>query len=106
MNPISFTPEPIVAEQLETLSQITQRPPATLINELIAGTLSQAIESRDADMVSHFMGSPYPSREKAEAAAANYNALVRTARLLHTPKANVAQDETEFCIEFVSQAAT
>jgi hypothetical protein len=104
MEPILFDPEPAVANALAELTRITQMPLATLVGKLIRGTLSQSIESRDADLISEFIqGTTYPSQERAEAAAENFNRFVEESHLLHTPKATVANDEEGFWIEFVHQ---
>jgi hypothetical protein len=78
MSKLTFTPEPEIAEQLQELARITQRPLADLLNDLIKGTLGQIIEGKDVDLLCLCLdGVAYPDRSQAEAAAENYNALNR-----------------------------
>lgn len=73
---ITFTPKPIIAEQLQELSRITLRPIGELINDLLDSPLEQIIEQQDTDYMRLVLdGVVYPNHSQAEAVAENYNEL-------------------------------
>jgi hypothetical protein len=50
MKNLTFTPEPVIAEQLQELARITQRPIGDLINDLLDSPLDQMLgEQQDTD---------------------------------------------------------
>jgi DNA-binding protein Fis len=75
----TFTPEPLIAEQLQELARITQRPVSDLINDLLSSPLNQMIGDRDTDFMRLVLDDvEYPDHATAEAIAEAYNAINRT----------------------------
>lgn len=76
---ITFTPEPEIAEQLQELSRITQRPVGDLINDILDSPLDQMLgEQQDTGYMQLVIeGVVYSDRSQAEAVAENYNAINR-----------------------------
>src|SRR5271165_5969773 len=73
---LTFTPEPIIAEQLQELSRITQRPIGDLINDLLASPLDQMIEDQDTDYMRLVLeGVVYDDASQAKAVAENINTI-------------------------------
>jgi hypothetical protein len=85
MKSLTFTPEPIIAEQLQELARITQRPIGDLINDILDSPLDQMLgEQQDTDYMQLVIaGVVYSDRAQAEAVAENYNALERA--IVHAP---------------------
>jgi hypothetical protein len=79
MKNLTFTPEPVIAEQLQELARITQRPIGDLINDLLDSPLDQMLgEQQDTDYMRLVLEDVvYPDRSQAEIVAENYNALNR-----------------------------
>jgi hypothetical protein len=76
---LTFEPTETVAEQLQELVRITQRPISDLINDLLDSPLDQMLgEQQDTDYMRLVLeGVVYTDRSQAEAVAENYNALNR-----------------------------
>lgn len=73
---ITFTPEPIIAEQLQELSRITQRPIGELINDILAPALDQMIEQQDTSYMQLVLdGVEYDDATTVAAVAENYNSI-------------------------------
>ena len=99
MKNLTFTPEPIIAEQLQELSRITQRPIGDLINDLLDSPLEQIIEQQDTDYMRLVLdGAVYDDASQTKAVAENYNALnratVREHGQFHVRTAKVGDDCT------------
>ena len=77
MKNLNFTSEPIIAEQLQELSRITQRPIGDLINDRLDSPLEQMLgEQQDTDYMRLVLdGVVYDDASQTKAVAENYNAL-------------------------------
>lgn len=106
MKNLTFTPEPIIAEQLQELSRITQRPVGDLISEIIAAPLNQMIEGEDTDLMRLVIGGVvYDDASQARAVAENYNALNRATVREHGQSHVCTARATDECtIEFTEPA--
>jgi hypothetical protein len=79
MKKFSFIPEPIIVEQLDELSRITQRPVSDLINGILAPALDQMVEDQDTDYMQLVLeGVVYSNHAQAKLVAENCNAFNRT----------------------------
>jgi hypothetical protein len=61
---ITFTPEPVIAEQLQELARITQRPIDDLINDILEPALDQMIEQQVPIPPQGYWSTPPDRREK------------------------------------------
>ena len=69
-NPITFSPDPDVAGNLDKLRMLTGLDTGTLINALIFSTLEQVIQDGDTSLLKMFV-SPQRFTDKTDAVALN-----------------------------------
>jgi hypothetical protein len=97
-----------IADQLEELSQITQRPVEDVVNQILKPWLEQVLDTMDVNLLQGVIAGSYASRIDAVAAARSYNQMNRRAVARYgkryVERASVAESADGFCIEFEESA--